>query len=256
MITVTGVPLPTEATDAAIKQYLADCVQVVRNKQPRDNCKLFDRLMKESYGGKPSRVFEYVPCKVSVYNTKLPMTSESRVLQTFGFKIGNAYYTNARELLNWGWSWDEMLGTVDFTNYRTVRVIAPYFIYGQLSTHNQITSVCHSNRYTASGLGYWVPAEIEAHLTSLGYDAGEQWDILVEAYPPSKLQSYMKRKGVKRREVFARGSDMLAYRPFTLGGYTSNPNAWPHFIDQRMRDPHTQVETVYATKLIKKEIEK
>lgn len=44
-------------------------------------------------------------------------------------------------------------------------------------------------------------------------------------------------------------SDMLQNRVFTLGGYTNNPNAFPHFLSQRL-DSHTQLETRDFTKLI------
>lgn len=48
---------PTEITDESLKQYLADISSVVRNKQPKDNDRLFQRLLKESSqynGGKVS----------------------------------------------------------------------------------------------------------------------------------------------------------------------------------------------------------
>ena len=251
MITVTSVPYPNEITDASIKKYLADCAQVVT----RDNNEFFNQAMKESYCDKPGRVFECIPCSVSIHNTKLPVALNHDVLQTFGFGLGHFYYTNARELLNWGWEWDEVLGVIDFTDYRAVMVVAPYFIYSQLSTSNQITSIPSRNRHTTADLGYWMPPEVEAHLSALGYsDAGGQWNVLVNAYPPSKLQSYMKRKGVMRSEVFAMGSDMLAYKAFTLCGDTCNPNAWPHFIARGVHEP--QAEIAYTVKLIKEEIEK
>ena len=58
------IPIPSEITDESLKQYLADCSSVVRNAQPKDNNRLFQRLIKESFGNKPSRVFEYIPCKL------------------------------------------------------------------------------------------------------------------------------------------------------------------------------------------------
>jgi hypothetical protein len=234
----------------SIKQYLADCVQVAT----QDSNELFNRLMKESYGDKPGRVFECVPCSVSIHNTKLPVVLNHDVLQTFGFGLGHFYYTNARELLNWGWSWNEVLGVIDFTDYRAVMVVAPYFIYSQFSTSNQITSIPSRNQHTTAGLGYWMPPEVEEHLSALGYDAEDQWNVIVETYSPSKLRSYMRRKGVMRREVFALGSDMLAYKAFALYGDTCNPNAWPHFIAKGVRDP--QAEIAYTVELIKEEIEK
>ncbi len=124
-------------------------------------------------------------------------------------------------------------------------------MYGQASTHNQITSVSHSNRYTDADLGYWIPHEIREYYETRGKDFGIEyseerlqldWNNRVETTPPYMLEDIMKKQGVKRREVYARGRDMLAYRVYTLGGYTNNPNAWPHFINQRFRDSHTQKE--------------
>jgi len=222
---------PSEINDTSIKQYLADCSSVVRNAQPKDNDRLFTRLLKESYGDKASRVFEYIPCKLSSAEF---MVASRLANQFFGFWDDGFYYTNARELLNFGVEWESVLDHVDFTDYRAVKVTAPYFLYGQASTHNQITSVSHSNRYTESGLGYWKPEEVTC-------DQNE-WNRIVTSFSPISLESLIKRSDVKRREVYARGSDMLAYRVFTLGGYVSNPNAWSHFINQRAHDPHTQQE--------------
>jgi thymidylate synthase ThyX len=72
----------------------------------------------------------------------------------------------------------------------------------------------------------------------------EEWDIYVKSNSPIKLEEYMRHiAAIARREVYARGSDMLAYRVATLGGYMNNPNAWGHFVNQRLHDPHTQKET-------------
>lgn len=225
---------PSKITDASLKQYLADCSSVVRNAQPKDNDRLFARLLKESYGNKPSRVFEYIPCKLSDAEF---MYGSNQANQFFGFWDDGFYYTNARELLNWGTEWESVIDHVDFTHYRAVKVMAPYFLYGQASTHNQITSVSHSNRYTESGLGYWMPEEAYPFYTQ------ELWDRIIPITYPRDLEFIMKSElQIKRREVYARGSDMLAYRVFTLGGYLNNPSAWQHFINQRLRDLHTQKE--------------
>ena len=77
------VEIPTVVTEASIKQYLADCSSVVRIKQPKNNDRLFERLMKESYGDKPSRVFEYVPCTIDAI--KVPLTGNGNIEQYFGF---------------------------------------------------------------------------------------------------------------------------------------------------------------------------
>lgn len=251
MMTVDLVPTPNEITDSSIKQYLANCVMVVRNKQPKDNDKLFGRLMKESYGNKPSRVFEYVPCVIGYGQASVIPFYACK--QYFGFSLSydGKYYTNARELINWGWKWEDILEVIDFHYYQAIQVKAPYFLYGQISTHTQITSVSHSNRYTPANLGYWMPTELwdyylnRDHQFKLGYTTEflqEQWNNYVENWSPKKLEAHMKALGVKRREVYARGSDMLAYRVYTLGGYTNNPYAWHHFIKQRAKDPHTQHE--------------
>lgn len=233
---------PTDITLENLQVYIAECSSVVRNKEPKDAARLWDRLLKESYGDKPSRMFEYIPCKIRGLEVLSPHDG-----QYFGFWQDNYYYTNARELLSWGMTWDDIIGNVDFTDYRAVKVTAPYFIYGQLSTHTQITSVSHSARYTEAGLGYWKPPEL--HMINQ-----EAWNDTVLNCTPLGLQSIMKEFGVTRREVWSRGSDMLAMRVYCLGGYLSNPNALPHFIDQRMRDPHTQLETRQITELIAKEI--
>lgn len=233
MITVNLINTPTEINNATLKQYLADCASVVRGVQPKDNDRLFARLIKEGFGDTPSRMFEFIPCVLGMGDF---MLSVNQADQHFGFfsKTDEAYYTNARELLSADISWNDVIRVVDFTHYRAVHVVAPYFLYGQASTHTQITSVSHSNRYTESGLGYWKPSEVTL--------AQIDWDLYVGRTSPRELQDTLRRYGITRREVYARGSDMLQYREFTLGGYLNNPNAWPHFINQRAKDPHTQRE--------------
>ena len=237
-----AVVLPMIATDESLKRYLADCSSVVRNKQPRDNNKLFDRLMKESYGNKPSRVFEYIPCVVQANLPKIGVENGD-ISQLFGFFDDDAYFTNARELLSWGFAWGDIIPLVNFTYYRTVKVTAPYFIYGQLSTHTQITTVSHSARYSKANLGYWMPDEISRYLYENTNNATEAWNEIVTTSSSEELEAFMKKCGVTRMEIYARGRDMLARRVYTLGGYTLNENSWPHFINQRMRDKHTQEET-------------
>ncbi len=241
---------PKEITSDLLKAYLAECASVIRGKPPKDNDKLFNRLIKESYGGKPSRVFEYIPC----VTTKGLEDWAIHKIQLFGFDDADCkYHTNARELLNWGWRWEDVVDVVDFTNYKAVRCTTPYFVYGQMSTHNQITSVSHSARYTESDLGYWYPEEFG--FKDLKGRRQFVWDEMVRTYSPIALELYMKNTlGVKRREVFARGSDMLQYRSFTLGGYINGDNAWKHFINQRALDPHTQKETRLVANMIKDEI--
>ena len=230
-----------------LQEYLADCSSVVRDKQPKSAEKLWNRLLKESFGGTASRVFEYIPCTVNAHDHKEQLDCTS---QLFGFitfsEVAYDYYTYSttmRELLNWGWSVEDCLKVVDFTNYRTFKCETPYFIYGQLSTHNQITSVSHSQRYGKCDRGYWMPPEVVGNWHDNAEDNQQEWNAFVEIASPTALKKFMaKGHKITRKEVWDRGADMLQNRVFTLGGYTSNPNAFPHFIDQRL-DSHTQKET-------------
>lgn len=254
-----------------LQAYIAECSSVVRDKDPKSPAKLWQRLLTESYAKTASRVFEYVPCRIHV--RQLPV-----VQQYFGFYLNievapipyeeSYYHTTMRELLNWGWTVEDCLPYVDFTDYKTFKCEAPYFIYGQVSTHNQITSVSHSQRYGTCDRGYWMPPEFltsqmnqaqifETSKTGipeiLKSGANMLWNGLVECSSPTMLKIHMKAAGITRKEVWDRGADMLQNRVFTLGGYTSNPNAWPHFVDQRL-DSHTQKETREFTQLIADQI--
>lgn len=223
-------------TQEDVEDYLADLAGVVRDKEPKNASKLFERLMKESVGNKPSRMFEYIPCKI--HNSSVHTTQS----QLFGFKIylneaswEYNYYTNARELLNWGWAMEDILDAMDFSNYTVFKCVTPYFMYGQISTHNQLTTVSHSQRYTDSQRGFWKPPEVKF--------SQEKWNYLIRhVKTPTELEALMKSFGIKRKEVYARGADMLQYRAFSIGGYTNNPNAFQHFDAQRT-DSHTQKET-------------
>ena len=220
--------------------YIADCCSVVRNKQPRDSEKLFKRLMKESYGDKPSRVLELIPCEMEVSElNQLP-----KPIKYFGFTIDNIYYTNMRELLNLGFELDIAMGYIsDFRDYATFRITAPYFIYAQVSTHTQLTTVSHSKRYSKDRLGYWKPEEIDM--------SQDEWNDFVYNTSPYYLRDSMKNVGITRGEILNRGADSLELRSFVIGGYTNDPSAWKHFINQRL-DSHTQKETRELAKQIDK----
>jgi hypothetical protein len=243
---------PTEITIESIADYISQCSSVVRDKEPANAMKLLNRLMTESYGDTASRVLEYIPCKIGTTLETLGIAYD----QLFGFDT-NTYNTNARELLNWGWTFDEVLAVVDFTNYKTFHCVAPYFIYGQLSTHTQITSVSHSQRYGTCDRGYWMPPEIREAIKIKPLiptkTLEDEWTFTVENSSPLQLKTLMKDAGIVRKEVWDRGADSLQNRVFTLGGYTSNPNAFTHFRAQRL-DSHTQLETRDFVQLIKDQL--
>ena len=242
-------PKSTSVED--LQDYIAECSSVVRDKQPKSAEKLWNRLLTESYGNTASRVFEYIPCTISA---EFAYTTTG--LQFFGFwskqyhDFNDTYHTTARELLNWGWPIEEILPTVDFTNYRAFKCEAPYFIYGQVSTHNQITSVSHSQRYGTCDRGYWMPSmpKWEESWNTIE-NAQEAYNSIIPSTTPESLKTWFKANNIVRKEVWDRGADMLQNRVFTLGGYIQ-PNGWTHFIDQRL-DSHTQLETREFTQLIK-----
>ncbi len=215
-----------------LREYIAELSSVVRDKSPKSAEKLFSRLLSESVGDKASRVLEFIPC---VINWNDVPNDKANYNQYFGFYLEDNYYTNARELLNWGWTMQQVLKYVDFTNYVVIKCETPYFVYGQISTHTQLTTVSHSQRYADCDRGYWKPTE----LIDIDQDS---WNTLCDNAKPCNLQNLMKNSGVNRKEVFDRGRDMLQNRVFVIGGYTNNPNAWQHFIKQRT-DKHTQLET-------------
>jgi hypothetical protein len=147
----------------------------------------------------------------------------------------------------------------DKTHNEVEDYLFPVADNGMCSDEN-ITSVSHSARYTESNHGYWYPEEFIGWLATqldsapTKEDLEFHWAGSVETSSPTELRSFMKNElGVKRKEVYNRGADMLQNREFTLGGYWQ-PNGWQHFINQRMRDLHTQQETRELTELINKEI--
>jgi len=211
-----------------LELYISDLAGVVRDKEPKNAKKLFERLLTESVGYKASRVLEFLPCVI--YMSILTHHS-----QYFGFMKGRKYYTNARELLNWGWSLEQVLKVVDFKHYKAFKIEAPYFIYGQISTHTQLTTVSHSQRYAECDRGYWKPNEVDTI-------SQFEWNENILNWSSIELKNVMKNHQITRKEVFDRGHDMLQNRVFVIGGYTNNSNAWEHFIKQRT-DKLTQLET-------------
>ncbi len=179
--------------------------------------------------GGVSSVLHFIPVKL---NAKI--RNYKGDIQFFGFFKGDFYYTNLREVLNWGWDLKEATTHIDFTNYRVFKCESPYLIYQQIRTHGQMDFLSHSQRYAKCDRGYWKPDEIDL--------SQESWNVMVETSSPIELRRYMKNCGVVRKEILDRGVDMLQNRVFTIGGHTNNPNGWEHFTNQRS-DSHTQKET-------------
>jgi len=111
-----------------LQDYIAELSSVVRDQSPKSAEKLFNRLLTESVGDKASRVLEYIPCTIEFSEAfSLIYDLECEVVQLFGFTVEQKYYTNARELLNWGWDMKDVLDSVDFTNYAVFKCETPYF---------------------------------------------------------------------------------------------------------------------------------
>ena len=246
-----------DGTIESLQAYIANMSSAVRDKAPKSDEKLWNRLMKEAYGDKPSSVFKFIPCKLE----KLEL-SYLPANQLFGFFEMGEYYTSARELLNWGWTWEKILPTVDFTHYRAFKGMTMYKVYQQLRTHTVPHWISHSQRYTESEHGYWYPYEFKAHQIENYNHAHnpdkllqESWNRTVQNYTPIQLQTLMKLElAIPRREIYALGSDMLQKRVFSGGGYLNNPNDLPHLFNQRGKDPHTQLETKQWTQMLMEEL--
>ena len=230
--------VPEGTSQENLESYIAELSSVVRDKSPKSASKLFKRLLTESIGDKASRVLEFIPCKIQDTSVK------STINQRFGFYVNEHYYTTARELLNWGWGMNEVLKCVDFTNYKVFKCVTPYFIYGQISTHTQLTTVSHSQRYAECDRGYWLPESVIDYFSGIQESQIQGWwTAFINNKSPKELKAFMRDVCKEpRKEVWDRGADMLQNRVFVIGGYTNNPNAWEHFVKQRT-DKHTQIET-------------
>jgi len=249
-----------ENTREELDRYLADICQVVRDKDIKNPHSLTERLMKESYGDNPSSVFTFVPCIMNK-DTITPTMVYNDFIQSFGLieKKTNLYHTNLRELLNLGIGLDAALQYVDFTHYKVFTARVPYFVYQQIRTHSQVQFLSHSARYSDVDYGYFMPDGVKKYLEDMAFidsdleiNAQPQWNHIVPNSTPNDLIDLMKKAGVKRKEIYNRGVDMLKIRPFTIGFNTLNPNSWEHFYNQRGKDPHTQLETRnFVNELIK-----
>lgn len=256
MIEVTLLNSPEVITKEAIYSWIADTIYPIRGVQAKKPELTFERLLKESYGNSASRVMEYIPCKL------LHMVSKNPI-KYYGFGYDSHYYTTGRELFNLGHDLDTILPMIDFTHYKAVRVKAPRFVYNQLQTHTNVTSVSFSARYNDGSREYWYPAEFFKYRAQKGQSNGiynqyqKEWNRIVENSTPIQLRSFMKDElSIPRKEVYNRGADSLEYVEFTLGSFTNHPHYWEHFLNQRAEDSHTQKETREVAQLIKKVLTK
>jgi hypothetical protein len=106
----------------------------------------------------------------------------------------------------------------------------------------------HSARYSEVNYGYFKPDEINIDRAN--------WNFIVENMSKDAIKRFMKQNGVKRREIYDRGSDSLKIRPFSIGFDVEDEYSWKHFFNQRGIDPHTQLETRdFVNELNKKVVE-
>ena len=94
--------VPSGSGTDCLSEYMANIVNVVYNKDVKNKMKRFKALQTEAYGNKYSRAFEFIPIKMSVEQLSNLWNEPITFKQQFGFVIGEYYYTNARELGNWG----------------------------------------------------------------------------------------------------------------------------------------------------------
>lgn len=239
-----------EITLENLQGYLAEVASVVRDKDPKSAAKLWDRLMVESYGKLPSSTFSFIPCTLSKDTSneiviKWEQYTDSSTFRFFGTfdNVNGKYYTNMRELLQIGFTVDEIIPTVDFTHYQAFKCMTMYKVYQQLRTHTQMNFISHSQRYTQSTHGFWYPPEFANRHVKLT-DPKHAWNERVLNSTPAELEIYMKDElKIPRREIYALGKDMLELRVFSVGGYTNTQESFQHFINQRSKDAHTQLET-------------
>jgi len=239
-----------ENTKEELYRYLADVATVVKDEEIKNPEKLFERLSKESYGNTASSVLAFVPIVLDIKDNDFSFLRNISFLQLFGFFKDGKYHTNLREILNDGkYSLDEAIKLIDFTHYKAFTAVVEEFTYNQIRTHTQVQFLQQSNRRAYSKYGYFCPPEFKKYLENelINYipndsEAEEHWNKRVLMSTPDELFKFMQvNLGIKRREVFSRGADMLEIRKFSIGVNTLNPNSWGHLRDER-KTSHTQLE--------------
>ena len=194
-----------------ISKYLAGCLGVTCSNN------LLDGLLKKHANGRVGRELELIPCTISKKVNGLYSASQRKA---------GGVNTNAYDLLNIGWSFDEVLKVVDFNGYHVTMVTdAPYFVYQQIATTSKnLTIIQH--RFDPELSTYWKPDELE--------DVPQRvWDTGVGAvWSPNALKMKMRDAGITRKEILDMGADMLRIQPFTIGGYLNNSFAWGSFFKQ------------------------
>jgi len=244
---VEFVETPKEITEESLAEYIAKLAGVVYDKDVKNPMKRFKALQSEAYGSSPSRMLEYIPCKIESRQGVVDIANSTlrNDGQLFGFFKDKTYYTNMRELLNWNWKVEWILEAVDFTDYKAFRCETPYMVYKILNTHSQLTTIPHSQKYTETDIGYWMPPGV--------YEVQETWNRNAQNWSKLDLSNYMKACGISRKEIYDCGFDSLQIKPFSIGGYTSNDNSWKWLLNKQS-SKRAQPEIRDFVQLFKKEI--
>ena len=181
-------------------------------------------------------------------------------LMPFSFLEDNGNYkvlkTNLRACINSGITYYSIPCT-PIDDYRIVKVTAPYFVFAQIRTHGRLSQVAVSERVVTEDK-YWLPKDAvkrikdiltfdfieEMRLNCIGCDEcrysdklrdAKTVDDVVKVFLELKIgtvQRILKEAGYNK-EIYNRWPNHLKYKTWIMGGYMSDPKAWPHFLLER-----------------------
>lgn len=224
------------------QKFLADCASVCRGKECSSNPKVtYERVMKESFGGKPGRPAEFIPV-VTDYDFFI----DDRFVN-FSYDDSLNYST----LRNLDYSFNKFNTPDKVADFKVFKLNLPMFVWAQIVTHTQISTMSQSDRICEVH-DYWLPTDLIERLNNsdevLGYDVVLQKHTkekflfeMINSFPQAEVQAVLRRLGY-HREVYSRFPYYAKYKTFMMAAWNNNPLTYQHFINERTT-PHTQKET-------------
>jgi len=186
--------------------------------------KLYERLSKEAAGGKPGRVFEFLPVVDGVSAEENTPTDLN--YYRFGYVDENyGINTNLRNLISSYGITNSYEGKSYCKGFIAFKIKAPEFVWQQFATHEMMgrftSRVSESRRVTKIG-DYWLPEGVTQ----------DNLECLMTEWPFAKSLEYLKDLGL-RKEIYQRFPQGFEMRTFWLGGWVQDPDTWKNLFQER-----------------------
>jgi len=235
---------------------------------------LADRLAKEGTKDNPySRSYELIPLKIRGMNDEeivgIVSVKEPAAITVLRFSYCDAdkvISTTLRNISNVvgtdkGLACKKFNTPEEVVDFKVVIAKIPYFVFGHLKTHNMLTTIAQSDRYSTEE-DFWIPTDLRSRVYNLKLDSAEFkaphmaavysfvtrfkedcFDTidLLKDLNFNEFETLFKKLGYTK-EIYQRQLAGFRYKTVVIAGWKNDPLTWDHLFELRTSS-HTQETT-------------